>query len=144
MKIRSFHLAALALFVVPSLIGCSQELSTNPVSDQSFEPSSQMSDAITASSGKSMFAECEQRAMATLSLSEVVRLTPFITGEKTSETASLSELVALTPTVEKFRTAFNAELASLSLGDVVKVTRYMVQSGKSRYPYPVLDGNVSA
>ena len=80
--------------------------------------------------------------MLPLSLSEIVLLTPFITGVKTIETATLSELVAVTPAVVKFQTAFNAEMASLSVGDVVKVIRYMEQVGKNKYPYPELGGNV--
>lgn len=139
MKTRNLKLAVLAFVASTTLIGCGNELSTAP--DANLESNGSLSSAVTASSGKALFEACEANAMATLSLSEVVQLTPFILGASTLETASLAEIVAITPTVVKFQAAFEAEIGSLSLADVVKVTRYMESTGKNRFPYPELDGS---
>ena len=136
MKSIRFHLTALALIASTSLVGCGQELSTAP-SISSLQTQG-LSSTVIASSGKAIFENVEASAMATLSLSEIVLLTPYITGSKTPENSTLSEIVAVTPAVIKFQTAFKAEMSKLSLSEVVKVTKYMSIASKNRYPYPEL------
>ncbi|MDZ4804108.1 MAG: hypothetical protein SGI90_04510 [Candidatus Eisenbacteria bacterium] len=51
---------------------------------------------------------------------------------------TLSEAVTMTPIIVRFRDAFTAEVASLSVGDVVRVTSYMTRNDKNRFPYPEL------
>ena len=100
-----------ACFAIASLTGCGE----NPVSAGSFNDSplkteSQLTDGVDAASGKVMFEQCNDVAMSALTLSEAVRLTPYIVGTKSIEDASLSELTEITPAVVKFQNAFKAEL----------------------------------
>ena len=96
MKTRRLHLAAALAFVItPSLIGCGQDLSTNPAAD--LNASSEMSSAITAASGKALFESVQKSAIGSLSLSDLVLLTPYLSGERTIENSSLSQLVTIPP-----------------------------------------------
>ena len=140
MKARHLSLVALALIVTPSLVGCGQEAATTA-------PSLSDSNVLNTESvqggrpGKKMFDDAQAEAMASLSLSEIVLLTPYITGARTIENATLAEITQITPVIIKFQDAFSAALSTLSLGDLVRVTRYMVASGKNKSPWPVLDGS---
>jgi hypothetical protein len=140
MKTRH-NLTALALVVTSTLVGCGQDSITGL--NQNDDATNFETASATAQSGQSLFQGIEAQAMATLSLSEVVLITPFINGSLTAETATLSQLVAATPAIMKFQEAFQAEMAKLSVGDAVRVSNYMERTGKNRYPWPELDGDGS-
>ncbi len=133
MKKFSIVLAAAVVLVTPGLVGCGPEMSTAPSishADVSLSPESDLT-------GKQLFDQVNNEAIGSLSLSDVVLLTPYITGSKLIGYASLSEIVQLTPAVTRFQAAFNASMSTLSAGDAVKVTRYMGRAGLNRFPYPV-------
>ena len=132
---RSF--ALLATVATFSLVGCGQDNIAGPA-NLDHQHDSALSIEAKVLSGKAIFQQCEANAIGTLSLGEIVSLTPYLEGTKTQESMTLSEAVTMTPIIVKFRTAFNAEVASLSLGDVVRMTSYMTRNGKNRFPYPEL------
>lgn len=140
MKSFNLHLAGLALVTISTLSGCGQNV-TGPNTNNDLPV--RLIPQATAAPGEKLFRGVEAAALSTLSLSEAVIITPFMTGSKTPETASLSEMVAVTPAVVKFQNAFNAEMAKLSVGQAVRVTSFMASAGLQHYPYPVLDNGAS-
>lgn len=136
---KTFATILVAFVAIASLSGCGE----NPVSPISISddanPSGQLSDIASATTGKALFDGAQSHAIQTLSLSEITQLTPYLAGTKSIENASLSEVAAITPVVVKFQAAFKAELAAMSVGEVNRVLNYMESMEMNKFPYPQIE-----